>query len=560
MQVAIYARVSTSHQEKNNTIESQVESLKAYVNSQGYKINPEHIFIDNGVSGARLDRPALDRLRDQASWGEFESVVIASPDRLARQYPHQWLLQNEFKKYGCSIIFLANPYGNSSQGQLLAGMQGVIAEYERSQILERTRRGRLHKARKGEYIAWLNHTYGYRYRPKQRHLPPVVEIDVQQAAVIKDMFQWLITEQLSSRQIVKRLNQLKIPTCTQQNSMWQQSSVRSILTNHIYTGRGYYNKTKRSVVCKESMGLLQIHKEVEVKEPRPREQWVVVSAPPIIDQETFEKAQEQLQRNSKKAFRSYKVTSGRYLLKSLVRCGNCGLRMSAHRQKSGGHEYLYYVCPGKVPLSMGRIERCPSKRLRANRLDEVVWESVQELIQKPQTIMKEYELWQKVKQDDGGAFTEQLQRIETQSKSLQRQEQRLIDAYQKEIITLEELSMRKALIQQRLKALTTQRNEVLSQQKASVKWNVLIENIETFRQLLSKNLYELSFPERQAVTQLLVEKVIVYPDGKVEIHHILPFEEKPFADEQKKKVTDKDFYLLRSTRLIPVLMRKSGNF
>jgi site-specific DNA recombinase len=548
MQVALYARVSTSHQEKQDTIESQVALLKAHVKSQGDEVNPEHIFIDNGISGTRLDRPALDRLRDRASWGEFEAVVVLSPDRLARIYPHQWILEEEFKKYGCSVIFLENPFGDSSQGQLLAQVQGVIAEYERSQIVDRTRRGRLHKARKGEYMPWLNQTYGYRYTPKQGHLPPVVEIDVQQAAVVKDMYQWLITEQLSSRQIVNRLTQLKIPTRTQRNSVWHPGSVRSILTNPIYTGSAYYNKTQRGVAIKERPGLLKIHQQIEVRKPRPKEEWIAVTAPPIIDQETFEKAQEQLKRNREKSFRNYQVDSKRYLLRTLVRCGKCGLYMAAIRQKSGFHEYFYYVCAGKDPLTVGRAERCPSKRIRAACLDEVVWESVQELIQRPQIIAKEYQLWQKVQQEQDGAFAEQLHRLETQSKNLQIQQQRLIDAYQQEVITLKELSTRKEQIRQRLKALVIQRKEVISQQKASIKWNVLVENIEEFRQLLGKNLHELSFQERQAVVQLLVEKVVVHPDGKVEIYHILPFEEKPVVDEQKKKVTVKDFYLLRLNR------------
>ena len=90
MQVALYARVSTSQQEKMDTIESQLATLQAYVASQEYTLFPEHIFLDNGVSGSRLDRPALDRLRDQARLGDFEAVIILSPDRLARSYPHQW--------------------------------------------------------------------------------------------------------------------------------------------------------------------------------------------------------------------------------------------------------------------------------------------------------------------------------------------------------------------------------------------------------------------------------------------------------------------------------------
>ena len=131
-----------------------------YVASQEYTLFPEHIFLDNGVSGSRLDRPALDRLRDQARLGEFEAVIILSPDRLARSYPHQWVLLEELKKVGCRVIFLANPFGDSPHGQLLAQMQGMIAEYERSQITERTRRGRLHKARKAEFMPWAYRIYG----------------------------------------------------------------------------------------------------------------------------------------------------------------------------------------------------------------------------------------------------------------------------------------------------------------------------------------------------------------------------------------------------------------
>jgi site-specific DNA recombinase len=117
MQVALYARVSTSPQEKTDPIESQLEALHVYVAAHHHIVLPEHLFLDNGVSGSRLDRPALDRLRDQARLGEFEAVIILSPDRLARSYPHQWLLLEEFKKSGCSVIFMENPFGDSPHGQ-----------------------------------------------------------------------------------------------------------------------------------------------------------------------------------------------------------------------------------------------------------------------------------------------------------------------------------------------------------------------------------------------------------------------------------------------------------
>src|SRR6266478_6616195 len=99
MQVALYARVSTSQQEKMDTIDSQLAALQAYVASQEYTLFPEHIFLDNGVSGSRLDRPALDRLRDQARLGDFEAVILLSPDRLARSYP-------VWSKYSCSLALV----------------------------------------------------------------------------------------------------------------------------------------------------------------------------------------------------------------------------------------------------------------------------------------------------------------------------------------------------------------------------------------------------------------------------------------------------------------------
>jgi site-specific DNA recombinase len=142
MHVAYYARVSTHQQQQEGTIESQRHSLKHYIQHHGWLLLPEHEYRDDGISGARLDRPALDRLRDAARRGEFDAVVILSPDRLARNYAHQWLLIEEFEKLHMQGIFLHNPFGDTPQGKLLPQMQGMIAEDERAQITERTRRGR----------------------------------------------------------------------------------------------------------------------------------------------------------------------------------------------------------------------------------------------------------------------------------------------------------------------------------------------------------------------------------------------------------------------------------
>jgi site-specific DNA recombinase len=313
MQVALYARVSTSQQEKTDTLESQLAALHAYVAAPGHTVFPAHIFLDNGVSGSRLDRPALDRLRDQARLGEFEAVIMLSPDRLARSDPHQWGLLEEFTKYGCSVVCMEKPFGDSPHGQLLAQMPGMIAAYERRQMADRTRRGRLHKARKAEFLPWAYRAYGYRYIPTHAGLPPRVESHPEQAEVVRDLFRWLIHEPLTTRHMVKRLNAHKIPTRTGQNQVWHAASVRCMLSHPISTGQGHYNRTKSGVPRQETRRTLHPRTANDAREPRPPEAWVPITAPALIRAETFTNAPEPLQHHQVKARRAYQPTSQRDL-------------------------------------------------------------------------------------------------------------------------------------------------------------------------------------------------------------------------------------------------------
>ena len=190
---------------------------------------------------------------------------------------------------------------------------------------------------------------------------------------------------------------------------------------------------------------------------------------------------------------------------------------------------------------MGRVERCTSRRVRADRLDALVWTLVCELLQDPQVILQEYALWQHVQRGQQGQFQEQLDRIDIQSQHLARQLQRLIDAYQQEIITLQDLSTRREQITQRLKGFEQEKKNLEQQRDTTIKWEHIADNIGQFRALLGRKVDQLSFEDRQAVVQLLVEKVVVHPDGAVEVHHVLPFEEQPVAADQKKKAARVNF-------------------
>jgi site-specific DNA recombinase len=140
---ALYARVSTEKQEREDTVASQVDLLQQTAAARGYEVLPGNVFIDDGISGTRLDRPALERLRDLAAEGAFEVVLVTAPDRLARRYAYQVVLVEELTRCGCEVVFVHQSLGASPEEQMLLQMQGVFAEYERALIHERTRQGRV---------------------------------------------------------------------------------------------------------------------------------------------------------------------------------------------------------------------------------------------------------------------------------------------------------------------------------------------------------------------------------------------------------------------------------
>src|SRR3954453_10284855 len=130
MRVAIYARVSSTRQTRTQTIEQQLTRLKTHVEQQGWVLEEQHTYVDDGYSGTSLTRPGLDRVRDAASFGELDVVVVTAPDRLARTYVHQVLLLEEFEHRGCRVEFVERPMSQDPNDQLLLQIRGAVAEYE----------------------------------------------------------------------------------------------------------------------------------------------------------------------------------------------------------------------------------------------------------------------------------------------------------------------------------------------------------------------------------------------------------------------------------------------
>ena len=244
---AIYARVSSDRQKENQTIASQTAALKEYAESHGYLVPAEWVFEDDGYSGASLIRPGLEAMRDLAAQGQIEAALVYAPDRLSRKYAYQVLLGEEFARCGVSLVFLKAPSEETAEDQLLVQFQGMIAEYERAQIVERTRRGKRHKTQQGLVNVLGGAPYGYRYIKKSDNADAYYEINEAEAEIVRAVFDAYTQRGLSINAIARLLNQRQIPTRTA-TTPWERSTVWGILRNPAYQGKACFGKTELVLV------------------------------------------------------------------------------------------------------------------------------------------------------------------------------------------------------------------------------------------------------------------------------------------------------------------------
>jgi len=518
---AIYARVSTPNQAEEQTIESQIQALTAYATQKGFLLEGRHIYRDEGYSGSRLDRPALDRLRDDAYAGLLDVILIMSPDRLARRYAYQVLLVEELERWGCEVIFLERPLKDSPEDRLLLEIQGAFAEYERAKFMERARRGKLQKARAGQ-IMNVRAPYGYRYIRKRDGAPPSLVVDDQEAEVVRQIFTWYL-EGKGVSWIARELSRRRIPTKFGKDR-WPRASIYLILQNPAYVGTLYFNRTGYAEAegkGEEKAAIPRLPPHHHLLRPRrkrvvrPKEEWIAVSIPPILDEETFELAQQRRRKNLEFSRRNNKRHE--YLLRGLVRCGLCGRKMSGLTRKG----YSYYRCRGKELAGAEGGERCPSRWVRVPSLDGLVWEAIVKLLEDPRVIREAFLQVQKAERAGDGPLQERIKLIEGLIQKIRRQIQRLIDAYAAGVIELGELRERREQMEARTLHLRRELAGLREQQRRRVEEREVLQSLEAFRKSIGKGLRGLGFEERRQLVELLIEEVEV-TGREVQIKHIVP--------------------------------------
>ncbi|ROO59780.1 site-specific DNA recombinase [Micromonospora sp. Llam0] len=518
---AIYARVSSARQKQDDTIVSQTAAVRAHAERNRLEVPAEWVFEDEGHSGATLVRPALERLRDLVAGVGVDVILCYSPDRLARKFAYQALLIEEFSRAGTRVEFVNGPRGDSPEDALLVQFQGMFAEYEKAQILERSRRGKQHRAKAGSVNVLGGAPFGYRYVKKSDHAGAAYAIVEGEAVLVAELFRRYADDGASIADLTRWLTEQGVPTRTGK-TRWDRSVVWAMLRNPAYAGQAVFGKT---MTINESPGLNRrarlegraTPRAVKVVD-RPLAEQITIAVPAIIDEQTFERVAGRLVDNKRFAARNTKIPS---LLQGLAACSGCGYAYyRTNTTTTAKKKIFYYRCLGSDDYRYEGGRVCANKPVRADYLDQVVWDHIGALLTDPTMIRGEIDRrLEQARTSD--PVTHQRKRLEAALAKATAAITRMIEAFQEQLVTIDELRARMPDLRARETGLRVQIDALNAQAADRDAYLKLADNLEGFLTQLRNRANTAEVEERQHVLRLLVKDVLVGPE-KITIRHRIP--------------------------------------
>jgi site-specific DNA recombinase len=522
VKIGLYARVSSDKQAQEKTIDSQIAAILDFAATSGESIDPDLHFIDNGVSGASLERPGLDRLRDKAISAELSRVYILSPDRLARKSAHQMLLIEEMKRLHVDVIFANRPIGDSPEDQMLLQIQGIVSEYEREKILERSRRGKLHAAKKGKINVLSGAPFGYVYLKADKDRDAAYQIHPEESLVVKEAFRLYALEHLSIGEIAKRFTKAHYKTRTG-ITFWERSVIWGMLRNPAYKGTAAFRKTIRVQRIRKTKLAIESQKRprsmLSSPRDRPSEERIYIAVPAIVDEKIFSLAEQQLKKNVSLSPRNNKKYE--YLLSGILRCKTCGYAIYGKPTSNSKYKRLYYRCTGQDGYRWSKGRVCVGHPVRVEAIDDLVWSSVKNLILDPEATIQEYQ--RRVEMASSNPSIALIEQKEKEVKRLTSEKSRILDIYQAGLIDKGEIECRLKSLRSRLEQLLGEISFLEKQKNEREKMLTLVKNLDEFIVQIRNKVDVLSFRERQKIVRLLVEQVEVDSVNEtLNIKHVIP--------------------------------------
>jgi site-specific DNA recombinase len=553
---AIYARVSSARQAKDQTIGSQLAALREHAAASRLEVPEEWVFADEGHSGATLVRPGLEALRDLAAQGCLDVVLVYSPDRLARKFAYQALLIEELARCGAIVEFVKGPRGDSPEDQLLVQFQGMFAEYEKAQLMERYRRGKAWRAKTGSVNVLSGAPFGYRYVRKTPEPGARYEVVEYEAALVTEMFRRYADDGAAIADLGRWLTAEGVRTRTGKDR-WDRSVLWGMLRNPAYAGTAVFGKTR---AVHEPAGLNRtarlagrtVPRQVRVAD-RPKEEWTGIPVPALVDEETFDRVQRRLADNKRFAARSTKVPS---LLQGLAACSSCGYGYYRTRTTtSSGKRIYYYRCLGSDDYRYQGGRVCGNKPVRADYADQVVWDHIAGLLADPALIRAEIgKRLERARTSDPvtrkrGQLVRELAKTTASTAAM-------ITAFSEQLITIDELRARMPGLRARETSLKDQIAALDAQAADRDAYLRLADDLEGFLARLKQNAATATVEDKQRVLRALVQDILIGPE-KLTIRHRIPVRE-PSSGGGHHDTTDtegdmRESSLLRWGREYPAL-------
>ena len=504
----LYARVSSDDRGKDGrNLSGQLEMGREYALRQGYVIVAELAEDDRGASGAAFELKQLNQIRKMAGAGEFDTLIVREIDRLSRNLAKQLIVEEELKRAGVEIDYVLGDYPDTPEGNLQKNIKASIAEYERLKIAERNTRGRRQKVRAGHVMLHGRAPYGYRKAEVDGKSTLVVYEP--EAEVVRSIFTWYLRGDggcgpMSIYAISKRLTELEIPTqgdkpdslVKKRNARgkWGRSTVWHMLQNETYAGTWYYSKAKRV-------------DGVTVRNPK--ENWLSVQVPAIVDHATFRAAQKKRESNMRMSRRN---TKHEYLLRQRVTCGICSTKMFC---RSGPGKYAYYSCP--VVADRDRLKQCNAKSFRVDQVDPAIWNWVKVLLSDPGELVEGLNEFQAAAERDYEPLRERLSVVKSLLEDNQEQLDRLLDLYLDGDFPKEMLLDRKKRLEATIEGLKEEQTAMLEQLDARILNQEQIESIQQFAAEIAEGLEaaEEDFDAQRRIIEMLdVQATLVEENGE----------------------------------------------
>lgn len=513
LRAALYARVSTEGQKDEQTVKVQIAEIKAAIIADKNTLLESCEYIDDGWSGAILERPELDRMRADAREKKFDILYVYDRGRLARKFVYQEIVIEELTNLDITFKSLHDINGKTPEEQLMGSVMGVFHEYERLKITERFRIGKLNKVRSGKLLGYQA-PYGYDYVPIKGKGAEKINgkfvINEEEAKVVKMIFEWIGIECVSIKEVIRRLYDMGIPPKKQKRDTWTNGPLHRMLKNETYIGKHFYYKSE-SVITKNPMAKTQKkyqhrHSMKGSRKTRPRVEWLEVEAPRIISDELFQKANAQIKSNGKL---SQRFKKNPYLFGGLIYC-SCG----TVRTGEGQNGHFYYRCTDRL-LKFPKPRTCFEAGVNVQVLDTVGWAKLCELMTDPTLLQQQLDRYAEEKKLLDGQSPKKDE-LRMQLKALEQEERRYVKAWGMNTMSENVYTDQMNSVARRRKELTDLLNKPEANKLAQLREIDLETSVEPFKEYLSNLGYEDKlFTVRKIVDKVIATKETVRICGKI---------------------------------------------